>query len=377
MKPQILLVGQFLELINLYFQEIGEVIVEGEISELKLSQNRWLFITIKDQQASLSVFAVLSQIGNYNSLAKGMLVRVRGVPKLHQASGRFSLVATEIIPSGEGSLRMAFERLKNKLDQEGLFLASRKRAIVRFPQHLGLLTAPGSQAYNDFIKVLAHRLGGLVIYFYPIKVQGSEAVSSILSGLKYFSQSSVNIDALVLSRGGGSLDDLQAFNDEKVVRQIYRFAYPVVTGIGHEADWTLCDLVADLRASTPSNAAELLVPERGELLGQVEHYNKVITNQLQSLFTEKKNLLTKFSGLLKSVFLQYQQKLQTLSRLLNNLDYHNVLGRGYSISFGSAGQVLQNISQLKIGESIMTKLAVGQVVSKVTQLQTKDEEKRN
>src|SRR3989339_1034509 len=146
MTPKIVPVGQFVELINLYLQEIGEVIVEGEIGELKLSQGRWLFLTIKDSQASLSVFAVLAQITNFNSLSEGMLVRVRGVPKLYQRSGRFSLVASEILPAGEGSLKMAFERLKKELDQEGLFALSRKRQITRYPERLGLLTANNSQA---------------------------------------------------------------------------------------------------------------------------------------------------------------------------------------------------------------------------------------
>lgn len=375
MTPKIVPVGQFVELINLYLQEIGEVIVEGEIGELKLSQGRWLFLTIKDSQASLSVFAVLAQITNFNSLSEGMLVRVRGVPKLYQRSGRFSLVASEILPAGEGSLKMAFERLKKELDQEGLFALSRKRQITRYPERLGLLTANNSQAYSDFVKVLKHRLGGIEITFYPIKVQGNEAVDSILAGFRYFSQKKLRFDAIVLLRGGGSLEDLQAFNDERVVRQIYSSLDPVITGIGHESDWTLADLVADVRASTPSNAAELLVFDKRELLAKLERHNKTIASQLQLILLEKKNFLIKFSGLLESMINKYQHKLLTLSRLLDSLDYRNVLKRGYSITYDGNGQVLKNINQVKIWGSIITKLAVGEIFSQIKQLKTKNEKK--
>src|SRR3989339_1279177 len=304
-----------------------------------------------------------------------MLVRVRGVPKLYQRSGRFSLVASEILPAGEGSLKMAFERLKKELDQEGLFALSRKRQITRYPERLGLLTANNSQAYSDFVKVLKHRLGGIAITFYPIKVQGNEAVDSILSGFRYFSQKKMRFDAIVLLRGGGSLEDLQAFNDERVVRQIYSSLDPVITGIGHESDWTLADLVADVRASTPSNAAELLVFDKRELLAKLERHNKTIASQLQLILLEKKNFLIKFSGLLESMINKYQHKLLTLSRLLDSLDYRNVLKRGYSITYDGNGQVLKNINQVKIWGSIITKLAVGEIFSQIKQLKTKNEKK--
>ncbi len=388
-KP-IFSVSEFNEFIRLYLNQVGEVTVEGEISEIKVSQNQWLFINLKDKEANLNVFGVLDQITNFEILAEGMLVHVWGEPTLHQKSSKFSLRAYEIIPAGEGALKLALEKLKLKLTKEGLFALERKRPLPLFPQKIGLITAKNSQAYADFVKVLTARMGGLKIYFYPVSVQGRQAVSSILEAFAYFNQQMPYLDLLVLVRGGGSLEDLQAFNDERVVRAIFASKIPVVCGVGHEKDITLADLVADLRASTPSNAAELIVRHRQEIGQQINHSVKFMAHQIHQLIREKqqtiqlltnrmKSALTQkitafqnlFSSLIKE-FALFQEKIKqakinlaNLLRLLKNLDYRSLLRRGFSITFDKGGNIIKTIKQVKFNEGISTLLFDGKIFSKV------------
>lgn len=367
-KGKVFQVSEFNEFISLYLEEVGEVVVEGEITELKLSQGKWVFLTLKDENASLPVFSVLYKISTFNSLAEGMLVKVRGVARLHQKSGRFSLFAESILPSGEGALKAALEQLRRKLEEEGLFAPARKRTLTPFPSQIAFITAKDSQAQADFLKILKHRQGGLTIHFLPIQVQGSESVKSILRAFDYLEANFEKLDAVVLVRGGGSLEDLASFNDEAVVRRIFASRFPVVTGVGHENDWTLADLVADVRASTPSNAAELLVFSREELLFKIESGLKHLKSKIDSEFIKKKNLIRYFGNMLSVHLRSYEARLESLLRVLNSLDYQRVLKRGYSITLDSKGRVIRNSCQTKIRESIITKLAEGQITSVVNKL---------
>lgn len=367
--PKIFQVSEFNSFISGFLQEIGEVMVEGEISEINISQNKWVFIIIKDTNSSLLVFGVLYNITNIKQLSTGMLVRVRGICKLHEKSGRFSLIAKEIMPAGKGSLELAFIRLKKMLEQEGLFSKERKRQITRLPENILLLTTEHSKAYSDFVKVLNQRMGGITIYFYKISVQGDSSVKSILKAFTYIKKTDLRFDAVILLRGGGSLADLQSFNNEQVVREIFACPYPVVTGVGHESDWTLVDLVADLRASTPSNAAELLVPSREDLTSNIDWQ----INNVNRLFRQKllvyKNLLVSFNSLLKVTVNKYNQRLISLVRLLDSLDYSNVLKKGYSITMDSHSRILKDTCNLKIGETLTTRLASGKINSNIIKIQ--------
>ena len=226
-------VSEFLDFINAYLEGVPEVVVQGEISSIKLSQGRWYFITIKDEQSSVDIFAVGSQIPLCRQLEEGMLVNVYGYPKLYKKSGRFSLNATNITPAGEGGLKLAFEKLKLKLEAEGLFDPSRKREITKFPQKIGLITARDSQAYKDFVKVLDARIKGVKIYFYPASVQGRDALKEISAGIAHFNALMPDLDVLVLARGGGSLEDLYTFNTEELARAIYSSKIPIFTCDGH------------------------------------------------------------------------------------------------------------------------------------------------
>src|SRR3989338_8023615 len=177
-------VSEFNEVVYTHLQLLGSVVVEGEISEIKVSQNKWLSLTIKDDKASLPVFGMIFQLSGWKALEEGMRVQVHGSPRLYQKTAKFSLWADNVVPAGEGALKLAFAKLKAQLESGGLFDPARKRPFPTFPERIGLMTAKNSQAYHDFTKVLRERMGGLKIFFYPIHVQGAESVSSILSGLE-------------------------------------------------------------------------------------------------------------------------------------------------------------------------------------------------
>lgn len=415
-KEKIFKVSEFNEFINLYLSGIGEVVVEGEIAEVKVSQNKWLFLTVKDSSSSLEVFAITYQISGYSILEPGMLVHIYGTPKLYKKTGKFSLFATQIVPAGEGALLLAFEKLKEKLSLEGLFDETRKREITPFPEKIGLITASGSRAFSDFIKVLRHRMGGVKIYFYPVLVQGKDSVNSIISAFNYFNQKMPDLDALVLIRGGGSLEDLQSFNDEKLARAIFSSKIPVVCGVGHEDDLTIADLVSDLRASTPSNAAELLVRTRGEVKSEVNHFLKIIEGVIKRELSDsrydlkrkmsilekaiafqvylaeraKDRILGQFN-LLKSSILNFKKEseilktrlyrsceyliskksgeIESLIRYFLSFDVKKVLARGFSITFDNKGKILKSIKKVSKNSLITTDLFDGKITSEVLKVE--------
>ena len=388
MMEKIFQVSEFNEFINLYLDEVTELVVEGEISQINVSQGKWLFATIKDDQASVEVFGVVEQISGWDILQTGMLVHVYGRPRLYQKTGRFSLSARQIVPAGAGALQIAFEKLKLKLEKAGWFDLERKRPLPVFPETIGLITAKDSRAYSDFVKVLKERMGGLQIYFYPVNVQGHEAVPTILTAFDYFNHQHQQPDLIVLARGGGSLEDLQAFNDERVAQAIFASRAPVVCGIGHEEDVSIADLVADRRASTPSNAAELIVRNRQEVLEQVAFQTREIKNQLEQLTIQANQVLLRRVGTLAAFAGQAQRQRQTIeqtkqqlvratdtwlkqqkmrlattARLLSNLDPHQVLKRGFSITVNQNGVILKSIKQVSNNEQVTTTLFDGKIDS--------------
>ena len=403
-------VSEFNEFVDVYLGQVGEVVVEGEITRIDVSQNKWIFATIKDEDSSVDVFSSVFKIPSPDLLEAGMLVQVHGKPSLYKKTGRFSIQAERIVPAGEGALRVAFEKLKAKLEKEGLFV--RKRPLPALPEAIGLLTAKGSRAYSDFVKVLENRVGGVKIYFYPVRVQGNDSVESIVGGFKYFNASHPDLDLLVLTRGGGSLEDLQSFNDERIARAVFSSKPPVVCGVGHEEDLTIADLVADARASTPSNAAELIVKTRTEVARAVDFNLRTIEAALKQLIAGKNELIFKnvsslgnalaketahvhtiisrFSTsfavfrkevisftqdvrsskeqLLKVVELWIRAKkeaLASITRLLASLDFRKVLERGFSITTNKSGKVLKSAGRARKGESITTTLVDGKIGSQV------------
>lgn len=402
------------EMVNLHLAQLGQFTIVGEISKINLSQGKWLFITLKDAYSTVEIFGVAFQLSGWQALEEGMMVNVLGVAGIHQKSGKFSIRAEQITPAGEGSLRIAFEKLRAQLDAEGLFDPTRKRILPRFPHHIGLITAKGSQAYNDFTKILQNRLGGLHVYFLPASVQGTQAPKELIGAITYAQKKLPQLDALVICRGGGSLEDLQAFNDEHVVRAIFASSIPTIVGVGHEGDISLADLVADMRASTPSNAAEILVPERQALLNEIQAHIRHIESMLTTQLTSKLYIVDKalshidhtlqtyittiyhtithfltfaqrFSGQitqyvqrvnhaeqrlsrsLSHVCEEQSTRLIQLERLLISLDHTQVLKRGYSITRLVSGTILTSAKNIKNSDQIVTTLSDGTIYSHVTQ----------
>lgn len=405
-------VSEFIDYINVYLSSVGSVWVEGEISSVDISAGKWIFMNIKDAESVVSVFAVAYKIRNVRQLQAGMKVRVFGSPRLYKKSGRFSLFAQEIVPAGEGALRLIYEKLKNQLESEGLFDSARKRTLPQYPQKIGLITAPGSRAYSDFVKVLKNRMGGLTVYFYPVKVQGVGSAESVCEAIGYFNTTLPHVDLLVITRGGGSLEELQSFNDEEVARAVFASRIPVVVAVGHEADVALAELTADLRASTPSNAAELIVKNRTEALHDIDMHISHIDSFIQTFFVTEKSRLSAVFGFLDGALARYRRQIDAmihrvhttmlifrdnlkkagvmgtaqivriitslaaagrlahttlshLERLMESYHYKNVLARGYAIALDAQKRIIKSPDRVKSTDRMTTIVFGGTIYSTV------------
>ncbi|NYZ64067.1 exodeoxyribonuclease VII large subunit [Luteimonas deserti] len=251
-----------------------QVLVEGELCNVSRPASGHLYFTLKDARAQVrcALFKPKSQWLRFVP-RDGLQVRARGRVTLYEARGDYQLILDTMEEAGEGALRREFDALKARLQAEGLFDATRKRPLPAFPGRLGVITSPSGAAVRDVLSVLARRFPLLEVDILPALVQGAEAPAQLLRMLEAAGASG-RYDALLLTRGGGSLEDLWAFNDEALVRAVARAPVPVVSAVGHETDFSLCDFAADLRAPTPSAAAELLTPDRGDLLGRIRQLGR-------------------------------------------------------------------------------------------------------
>ena len=317
-------------------RELGNVLVEGEVASFKINQGKWVFFDLKDADgvSTISCFLPLSSLGV--ALSDGLKVRLRARPSLTK-KGRFSLTVRSILPVGEGSIKKTFELLKRKLTAEGLFDPARKRPLPTPLSRLGVISSTAAAGYRDFLKILDNRWGGLQLFTVNTQVQGLSAADQIIAALNLLNQRS-DLDAIVIIRGGGSADDLAVFNDERLVRAIAASRLPVVTGIGHEVDETLADLAADLRASTPSNAAERLTSDRQAVRQQLTRTlaylpERILTAIDQAHRTTDQSLLSAQQAITSQLAL-LSQRLADLRRLLASLNPEQVLRQGYAILSG-------------------------------------------
>ncbi|MCA9330177.1 exodeoxyribonuclease VII large subunit, partial [Candidatus Saccharibacteria bacterium] len=327
------------------------VTIKGELSNFKISKNKWVYFDIKDQQASLRCFGTVYSLSGL--LEDGMLINIVGSPRLHQTFG-FSINVQSIKPEGEGSIKRGIDLLRSKLDKEGLLGQDRKRALPRTPQRVGLLTSGESAAYTDFIKIINTRWGGLEIIHYETQVQGDTAINQIISGLNRLNQVS-NLDVIVVTRGGGSIDDLGVFNNEQVVRAIAASRVPTLVAIGHERDESLSELVADMRASTPSNAAELLTPEKHatvELTYQdIRLCLKKVQNFLDRQFTYFNNTNQSITTSINRHYDLEKKWLNAKNQQIKGYDPKAVLRRGYSV-LRHDGALVKSSSQIRPGDTV-------------------------
>jgi len=266
---QILSVSQLNNRARLLLEDVlAEVWVEGEISNLARPASGHLYFSLKDSQAQVRCALFRGHALRVRTeLRNGLAVRVHGRVSLFEGRGDFQLIVDSLEPAGDGALRLAFEALKSRLTEEGLFAAERKRALPDYPRRIGIISSPSGAVIRDIISVLARRAPQLSLCLIPTAVQGEQAAAQIVKALSLAARG--GFDALILARGGGSLEDLWSFNEETVVRAVAACPLPIVSAVGHETDVTLCDFAADVRAPTPSAAAELLAPDNAELMLRV------------------------------------------------------------------------------------------------------------
>jgi len=360
--------------------------VKGEISNYKLYPSGHHYFTLKDAESSIR--CVMFK-GNASKLRftpeNGMNVTAVGRVTVFPRDGGYQLYCTELLPEGMGDLHIAFEQLKDKLSKEGLFDASHKKPLPKYPKTIAIITSSAGAAVRDMIRILGKRWPLTKVVILPVRVQGAEAPPEIVGAIRYANRFKVG-DLIITGRGGGSIEDLWAFNDERVVRAIYESEIPVISAVGHEPDITISDYVADLRAATPSNAAELAVPDMSEMLETLSSLEVRTLQAMHKKLSEKRARLSDISSrrvlqnptayidqkrleldsvqntlisryerlisLKKQKYIHYAASLDALSPL-------KVLGRGYSITTNENGTAVSSAEAAKVGDRLNVRLKSG------------------
>lgn len=394
-KPRVLSVSQ----INFYIKSIIEndgslqfVLVTGEISNLTVHQRSGhIYLSLKD---SNSVISAVMFAGNARRLKfrleNGMKVICRGRISVYEPSGRYQLYIEDMQPDGVGALTLAFEQLKKSLAQKGLFDNAHKKPLPKFPKTIGVITSPTGAAVQDITNIIRRRFPSADIVLAPVLVQGESAPEQLVRAVNKFSASKI-ADVVIIGRGGGSAEDLWAFNDEQLAYAVYNCETPIISGVGHETDFTICDFVADVRASTPSAAAELAVPDRQELMSyyfkqkqyisamldrkiktaqlRLENQQrrmsasspKLKAEQLEKQLSAKSEKLTRFMNIYIS---DKENKLIAAKGKLDGLNPLNVLNRGYAIAEKDE-KIITSSKQLKDGDDFNVILSEGKINAKV------------
>jgi exodeoxyribonuclease VII large subunit len=307
------------EIANLLAVEFGDIWVEGEISDVKLSRLGHYYFALKEESSVLQCvcFRGAARVLRIKP-ESGLSVVARGRVDVYAPRGQYQFVVEAMELRGQGALQLAFEQLKRKLEAEGLFDAARKRPLPALPRRIGIVTSPTGAAIQDMISVLSRRFPGIHIRVYPSMVQGEEAPGQLAEGLRYFSENPW-ADLVIVGRGGGSLEDLWAFNTEEVARAIAACRVPVISAVGHETDFSIADFVADLRAPTPSVAAELAVPRKADLLETVAKLNTMLERTLSLVILQKARRLQAVGA--DRAFSTLHRRLHAAAQRLDDMDF--------------------------------------------------------
>lgn len=387
-------VAQFNQVVNTTLTSaIGEVIVEGEITQLNITTKGGVNIVIKDQEqpAILNVSGYEPRIEGLKLISQGMKVAAYGTPSIWSAGGRFSLQIYKILPLGEGALKEAYEKLKKALEASGLFAPERKRPLPDYIQKIALLTGKDSAAQSDFLKILKENKAGIEIDFYPVQVQGKYSEQEILNTLTNINH--IDYDCIVLIRGGGGLEDLITFNSEKIAKMIFAMRVPVIVGVGHEKDESIADFVADIRASTPSQAAYYLVVNNENFIKEQEMKLDVIERSLNDkLVFLKFNIENKANNISQRLlhFLQgldskvgklnyllggfpmyiekISSKIDGFEKLFLSYNPKNVLKKGYAFITDEEGKVLSDTKGLTVGQNVNINLAKASILTNILKI---------
>ena len=370
--------------------------ISGEISNfINASSGHWYF-SLKDDEAQVRC----TMFKNKNMAAdwvpkNGEKIEAKCFIGLYEARGEYQLNIELIRHAGAGLLSEAFNQLKEKLLKEGLFEPSRKKPIPQFPKSIGVITSPTGAAIEDILITLKRRSPHIPIFIYPSLVQGKEAPSAIVKAVET-ANTRMECDVLILARGGGSIEDLWAFNEEIVARAIVASKIPTITGVGHETDTTIADFVSDLRAPTPSGAAELVTSHTVELIKTIQAYKNQLNKMMASVIRElmqkidylEKRLISprqqiqrqkeqihqyiqRINQSMKNAMIQYRLNIDKLKLNLDHLSPHAVLSRGYSIITNVDGQIVNNVNQLKLDDKIHIQLNHGQADANISDLKNK------
>lgn len=366
--PAVISVSDYLGLVNHALRTIPHegMVIEGEVVEFKVSQGKWVNFDLKDEKAEAKISCFMTVFALNVPLQSGMRVHVTGTSKVFERFGKFTLNVTAIELVGEGALQKAYLALKEKLRLEGMFDVARKRMIPRFPERIGLITSSEAAAYGDFLRILRNRWSGVTVVHVPVTVQGKDAVQEILEAFAQLNALPIENrpEVIVLTRGGGSLEDLHAFNSEAVVRAVFQSAIPVIVGVGHERDESLCDFVADVRASTPSNAAEIVVPDRREIDGGIAVSVERIGDRLQYEIDEKLRAIDRAIGAVDRFLERCSRLVGECERVLKSMDPRAVLKRGYAI-VRSGGKILRSHRDVAPGSRLTIQLGEGEIHAQV------------
>jgi exodeoxyribonuclease VII large subunit len=341
-----------------------QVVVEGEIANFKVSKDKWVYFDLKDDEASVKFFGSVYSLPG--PLEDGLVVRVTGSPRLSQLYG-FSVNFRAIQAVGEGSLKRAADLLRAKLDREGLFDPARKRTIPYPAQRIGLVTSGESAAYKDFVKVLGARWQDAEITHVDVGVQGEQAVAEVVQAIDSLNQLS-SLDVIVVIRGGGSADDLAVFSTEQVTRAVAASRTPTMVAIGHERDVSLAELAADVRGSTPSNAAELLAPESTVVMQSLIDLRQLADTRLSGVLQRELDWVANQRGYaleqLRNVYVRAERQLDAWRQQVEILNPEAALRRGYAV-VRQAGKTIRSVGQTKPGDLLSIQLADGSIETKV------------
>lgn len=409
-------VGELTQYVKTFLEgKFTNIVVVGEVSNFKAHPSGHYYFSLKDESASLKAVMFRGATNRVKfKLQNGQKVIAFGKLSVYPPQGSYQISCSHLEPEGLGSLQLAFEQLKQKLKEEGLFDESRKKPIPQFPSTVGVVTALSGAALRDILNVLSRRFSGLQVLIYPVKVQGEGAGNEVATAIQDFNQFFPQVDTLIVGRGGGSIEDLWAFNEEVVARAIADSKIPIISAVGHEIDFTISDFVADLRAPTPSAAAELVIANKLETLRHLDHLNsrlqkvqsklEFVSMKLDELYSRmERSLIDRVSGMQLSferlssrlkersplmILRDFKNRLDLLSRdlmiiperilerktnelahlesKLNLLNPKSIMERGYSlVRIEKTGKLIKKVSDVKMGDMLLIELSKGKLRARV------------
>ncbi|MBR2943533.1 MAG: exodeoxyribonuclease VII large subunit [Clostridia bacterium] len=388
-------VSQVNEYIKYLIEEevmLQDIYVSGEVSNFKKHSSGHYYFTLKDKSSEIKAIMFRSYVQKVKfKIENGLKAVVHARISVFEQAGIYQLYVNSIEPEGIGSLNLAYEQLKERLFKEGLFDDKYKKPLPKFPLKIGVITSPTGAAIKDIINVATRRFPLASIILYPSLVQGEDAPNELISGIDYFNITN-SVDVIIIGRGGGSIEDLWAFNDETLARTIFGSKIPVISGVGHEIDFTICDFVADVRAATPSAAAELATPNLEESISKINSFKSRSISVLQAKIIESKSRLNSIcsmkvlkkpetileipkikienikSDLVNSIKNRISSTKSTFTNTVSKINALNplsVLTRGFSVVSNSSGAVVKSIKQVSINSEINIKLSDGAIKASV------------